>query len=41
IHRMLFAATGALMSPVSSQQGETIPSISHLVFLSDKVGNHG
>jgi stage V sporulation protein AD len=34
IKRMLFAATGALMSPTSSQQGETIPSISHLVFLS-------
>lgn len=41
IHRMLFAATGALMSPVSSQQKETIPSISHLVFLADKVGNQG
>lgn len=34
IKRMLFAATGALMSPTASQQGETIPSISHLVFLS-------
>ncbi len=32
-HDMLFAATGALMSPVSLQQGETIPSISHLVHL--------
>lgn len=35
IKNMLFAATGALMSPVASQQGETIPSISHLVFLSN------
>lgn len=35
IKRMLFAATGALMSPVASQQGETIPSVSHLVFLSN------
>jgi len=28
---ILFAATGALMSPMTLQQGETIPSISHLV----------
>lgn len=37
INRILFAATGALMSPTASQQGETIPSISHLVFLSGKI----
>lgn len=37
INRILFAATGALMSPTASQQGETIPSISHLVFLSSKI----
>ena len=30
---ILFAATGALMSPMSLQQGESIPSISHLVHL--------
>lgn len=30
---ILFAATGALMSPMSLQQGETIPTISHLVHL--------
>ena len=30
-HRVLFAATGALMSPTASQQGESIPGISHLV----------
>lgn len=30
---VLFAATGALMSPMSLQQGETIPTISHLVHL--------
>ncbi len=35
IKRILFAATGALMSPTASQQGETIPSISHLVYLSN------
>ncbi len=28
---ILFCATGALMSPTSSQQGESIPSIAHLV----------
>ena len=32
-HNILFAATGALMSPMSLQQGESIPSISHLVHL--------
>lgn len=30
---ILFAATGALMSVVSLQQGETIPSIAHLVHI--------
>lgn len=33
IKRMLFAATGALMSPTALQQGESVPSISHLVEL--------
>ena len=33
ITRMLFVATGALMSPTSSLQGESIPSIAHLVLL--------
>lgn len=31
IGRMLFIATGALLSALSSQQGETIPGIAHLV----------
>ncbi len=31
INRMLFLATGALLSTTSSLQGESIPSISHLV----------
>ena len=31
VHDILFAVTGALMSPMSLQQGESIPSISHLV----------
>lgn len=34
--RVLFVATGALMSTVSNQQGETIPAIAHLVLLSSK-----
>lgn len=34
VHRnVLFLATGALMSPTSSQQGESIPSIAHLIHL--------
>jgi len=31
ISRILFTATGALLSPTSSQQGESIPSIAHAV----------
>jgi len=34
LKHLLFAATGALMSPTSSQQGETIPGVAHLVWLS-------
>lgn len=33
MHDILFMATGALMSPTSSQQGESIPSVAHLVHL--------
>ena len=33
MRRILFAATGALLSPMFVQQGESIPSISHLVEL--------
>lgn len=33
VSRILFAATGALMSVMSVQQGESIPTISHLVEL--------
>lgn len=33
IRRMLFMATGALMSPTTSQQGESIPSVAHAVVL--------
>ena len=31
LRRVLLAATGALMSPVSAMQGESIPSICHAV----------
>lgn len=34
IRKMLFMATGALMSPMLVQQGESIPSIAHLVEIS-------
>ena len=37
IRRILFAATGALMSPLTCQQGESIPSISHLVDIKSEV----
>lgn len=33
LHRVLFMATGALLSPTSSQQGDTIPGISHAIVL--------
>ena len=33
LRRVLFAPTGALMSPTSSQQGESIPGICHAVLL--------
>ena len=31
LKNMLFMATGALMSPTSSQQGESIPAVAHLL----------
>ena len=34
VKRVLFAATGALLSPTSTQQGESIPGICHLVCVS-------
>lgn len=33
LRKVLFIGTGALMSPTSSQQGETIPGVAHLVYL--------
>lgn len=35
LNKVLFVGTGALMSPVSTQQGESIPSIAHAVVLSN------
>ena len=37
IRRLLFAATGALMSPTASMQGESIPGISHAVAIETQV----
>lgn len=37
IRRLLFAATGALMSPTASMQGESIPGISHAVAIEMQV----
>ena len=31
LNNVLFVATGALMSPTSSQQGESIPGVAHLI----------
>lgn len=36
LNDVLFIATGALMSPLSVQQGQSIPSVAHLVHLSTK-----
>lgn len=35
-NNILFAATGALLSPTSSQQGMSIPGISHLIWISNQ-----
>lgn len=37
INKILIVATGALMSPVSSMQGETIPGIAHAVAIENEV----
>lgn len=38
LKNILFAATGALLSPTSSQQGMSIPGISHLAWISAEKG---
>ena len=35
--KVLFVATGALMNPIITQQGESIPCIAHLVSLGTEV----
>jgi stage V sporulation protein AD len=37
VNKMLFIATGALMSPISTTQGESIPSVAHLLCISNTV----
>ena len=39
--KVLFAATGALLSTLSSQQGDTIPGICHAVVLESNNKNKG
>lgn len=36
LNRVLFVGTGALMSPTSSQQGESIPGIAHAVLIQNQ-----
>jgi stage V sporulation protein AD len=38
LRRVLFAATGAMMSPLSTQQGESIPSICYAVSIENDFG---
>ena len=38
LKRVLFAGTGALMSPLTSLQGDTIPAVAHAVLLAAKGG---
>lgn len=38
MNRLLFVGTGALMSPISIQQGESIPAIAHAVVIENKKG---
>jgi stage V sporulation protein AD len=33
---VLFCATGALLSPTTTQQGESIPSIAHLIYFASE-----
>ena len=37
INKILIVATGALMSPLSIQQGESIPGIAHAVAIENEV----
>lgn len=39
LNDVLFIATGALMSTISIQQGQSIPAVAHLVYLSTREKN--
>ncbi len=39
LNKVLFLATGALMSPTSSKQGQPIPGIAHAVLLENNILN--
>lgn len=39
LRRILFAATGALLSPMTTQQGGSVPGISHLLEIGGNYGN--
>lgn len=41
LNKILLIATGALMSPISSNQGETIPSIAHAIAIENEVSTNG
>jgi stage V sporulation protein AD len=38
LHKILFVATGALLSSTSTQQGESIPCIAHAVSIERAIG---
>ena len=40
LKKVLFVATGALMSPTSTKQGQSIPGIAHAVLLENDFLNH-
>lgn len=37
VNKILIVATGALMSPMSIQQGESIPGVAHAVAIENEV----
>ena len=39
LRRVLFMATGALLSPTTTMQGESIPGVAHAVVLEHREGN--
>jgi stage V sporulation protein AD len=41
INNVLFMATGALLSPTSTLQGESIPAVAHAVSISNNISFGG